>query len=356
MFPVASINIFINKNHTLSNTQDYKQFKSMVSSFIQREFSSTNIYDGIRITYFSSTKEEIGVIIFIIFAGIYQTYVNYEFIFKAIKKITEQYRNKLIKSDDTNLTSTVAIKSTEIIKPKEILSHLEKYFSRIVQENRDKYYDIDIDVESIANHSLKTLRENEYFLKCHRTTQLHDIDIKLWETRRALAFGLSLTSIVMLGVTLEECLKTVLKNNYEQQIRKSQTEANLSNLSKASSLAEEKYGDMQLYSLISALYEEKLIDEEERKHLLHIKDYIRNAFIHSDKSKIFSRNKSKVDVLKLDDNKIKYMETQELSMLQMSFAQGFFQKKLADENSKIIFYEIEEFIYKITKRFWDRWD
>ena len=53
--------------------------------------------------------------------------------------------------------------------------------------------------------------------------------------------------------------------------------------------------------------------------------------------------------------KIENVETQELSMVQMSFAQGFMQKKLADENAKIIFYEIKEFIYKISKRFWDKW-
>ena len=42
-------------------------------------------------------------------------------------------------------------------------------------------------------------------------------------------------------------------------------------------------------------------------------------------------------------------------MPQMSFAQGIMQKKLADENAKIIFYEIEEYIYKISNRFWDKW-
>ena len=357
MFPISNIILHLNKICKSDNLDFYNFIKQFITSEINNLFAESKVYEGIRITYYSPKKEEVGIIIFLRFFGIYQTELNYRIIYDIINEIVNSYKNKLIKMPEQDYTSLIAVKYFELIQIKEILLHLEKYYSKIIENTKDKLYDIDIDIEQIISNTTKSIKENELFLKCHRTTKFHDIDIKLWETRRALACELSLTSIVMLGVTLEECLKTVLKNNYEQEIRKTQQGANLTLLSEASLKAEEKYGDLQLYHLIVALHDEKFIDDEERKHLLHIKDYIRNAFIHSDKSKIFDINrKSDVTAFKLENNRIEYVETQELSMLQMSFAQGFMQKKLADENAKIIFYEIEEYIYKISKRFWDKWE
>jgi len=356
MFPIANINFFLNKVNQENNLDFYNSIKKSLSTNIEKDFSESEIYEGIRLTYYSSSKEEIWLIIFLKFVGIYQTEVNYRFINEVITKMIDSYKNTIIQDIEQKYSSEVVVKNYEIIKIKEIVSHLEKYYSKILENNRDKNYDIEVNVEQIINNTTNSIKQNEYFLRCHRTTKFHDIDIKIWETRQALACGLSLTAIVMLGVTLEECLKTVLKNDCEQQIRKTQNGANLSLLSEASLKAEEKFGELQLYKLIVALHEAKFIDEEEREHLLHIKDYIRNPFIHSDKSKIFDINrKSKVAAFKSVDNKIKYVETQELSILQMSFAQGIMQKKLADENAKIIFYEIEEYIYKISNRFWDKW-
>lgn len=356
MFPIANINLYLNKIVHKDNHEIYNYIKNSLSGNIEKDFSQTEIYEGIRITYYSRNKEEIGIVIFLKFVGIYQTEVNYRFIYEVITNILEAYKNKIIHDIEHNISCCISVKDFEIISIKEIILHLEKYYSRILEKQKDKHYDIDIDIEQIISNTTTSIKEHEYFLKCHRTTKFHDIDIKLWETRRALACGLSLTAIVMLGVTLEECFKTVLKNDYEHKIRKTQNGANLKLLSEASLKAEEKYGDLQLYHLIVALQDENYINDEERSHLLHIKDYIRNAFIHSDKSKIFDVNrKSNVSAFELVDNKIKYAETQELSMLQMSFAQGMMQKKLADENAKIIFYEIEEYIYEISNRFWTKW-
>lgn len=355
MFPIANINFYLNKSSQDNRLAFYNSVKLSLSNSIEKRFSESEIYEGICVTYYSPRLEEIGIIIFLRFVGIYQTEINYKFIYEVITKVTDSYKNKIVTDFEQKYSSKVAVKTTEIIKVKDIIQHLEKYYSKIAVKLKDELYDIDINVEQIIESTSNSIKQNEYFLKCHRTTKFHDIDIKMWETRQALACGLSLTSIVMLGVTLEECLKTVLKNNYEKQIIDTQFGESLNMLAEASIKAEEKYGDLQLYKLIVALYEEKFIDEEERKHLLHIKDYVRNAFIHSDKSKIFDKNiKGRVDTFKLVNDKTKHIETQELSMLQMSFAQGFMQKKLADENAKIIFYEIEEYIYKISKRYWDK--
>ncbi|NJD22997.1 MAG: hypothetical protein FIA82_10085 [Melioribacter sp.] len=357
MFPIANIKFYLNRIIQEDNLDFYNSIKSSLSSSIENDFSKTTVYEGIRLTYYCPSKDEIGIIIFLKFVGIYQTEINYRFIYEIISKIIDSYKNKSIQDIGEKYSSIVAVNYYELIQIKEIILHLEKYYSKILENTKDKHYDIDINIEQIINSTVNYIKQNEYFLKCHRTTKFHDIDIKIWETRQALACGLTLTAIVMLGVTLEECLKTVLKNDYEQQIRKTQTGASIQLLSDASLQAEEEFGDLQLYKLIVALYEAKYIDDAEREHLLHIKDYIRNAFIHSDKSKIFDKNrKGRVDVFRLVDHQIKHVETQQLSMLEMSFAQGFMQKRLADDNAKIIFYEIEEYIFTISNRFWKKWE
>lgn len=356
MFPIANIIFYFNKGNLINDPAFYVLIKEYLTSEIEKVFSETEVYEGIRLSYYCPNKEEIGVIVFLRFVGIYQTELNHRIVFSVVNNVIGAYKNKIIKDVEEKYESLIAIKSFEIIKTNEIIEHLEKYYSKIVQNTKDELYDIHVEVEQIIKDTVNNIKRNQYFLECHRTTKFHDIDIKIWETRQALASGLSLTAIIMLGVTLEECLKTVLKSDYEQQIRKKQSEASLSSLSTASLEAEEKYGDLSLYQLIVALQEANFINEEERRHLIHIKDYIRNAFIHSDKSKIFDANsKTSVTAFRLIDNKIEYVETKELSMLQMSFAQGIMQKKLATENAKLIFYEIEEYIYKISIRFWDKW-
>lgn len=208
MFPIANINFYLNNGNQENNLGFYNSMKKSLTTDIEKVFSESEIYEGIRLTYYCSNKEEIGLIIFLRFVGIYQTEMNYRFIYDVITKTIDSYKNKIIQDIKQKYTSLVAVKYYEIIKIKEIILHLEKYYSKILENTKDKLYDIDVDVEQIINNTTNSIKQNEYFLKCHRTTKFHDIDIKIWETRLALACGLSLTAIVMLGVTLEECLKT----------------------------------------------------------------------------------------------------------------------------------------------------
>lgn len=356
MFTISNIIFHINNDALKNEYEFFISIKNSLSSNIENRFSKLPIYEGIRLSYYNPKPEELGILIYIIFYGIFNTEFNYRQIYDEIESVMEEFKNKIVETKDKSYSSKIAVKSIELLPKNEILEHLEKYYSRIIEKTKDENYDINVNIDEISKRINESLYRHEYFLKCYRTTKFHEVDIKLWETRQVLACGLSLSAIVMLAVTLEECCKTVLKNDYEQQIRKTQKEANLETLGEASLKAEEKYGDLQLYSLIVALYENKFISEEERKRLLYIKDYIRNAFIHSDKSKIFdARKKSPVQLVKIENNNLVIKETRDLSMLEMSFAQGTMQKKIADENAKIIFYEIEEYIYKISNRFWNRW-
>ena len=56
---------------------------------------------------------------------------------------------------------------------------------------------------------------NEHFELLHqKQTDFHEVDIKRFETRQCVVFGLGISAIVMISVTLEECFKTLLKHHY----------------------------------------------------------------------------------------------------------------------------------------------
>ncbi|MCB9207565.1 MAG: hypothetical protein H6611_09720 [Ignavibacteriales bacterium] len=353
MIKIANIIFFLNKPK--SNIDNYNAFKICLTSQIENYFSNQNIYKAIRLSYYSDNDSELGIIIYLRFFGIYQTNINYEFIFDSIIEFKKSYSNKLVEDNGT-IYSRIAIKNYEIIPQPQIVNHLEKFLTYTLKDQRDENYDFEPSLKQIIENFAKSLKNNEYTLKCHRTTKFHDIDIKIWEARLALASGLTITSIIMISVSLEECFKIVLKSDSERKYHLENKKTNLENLGNASKMAEKKYGNMQLFELIKAIHKEEYINDEERAHLIYLKDYIRNAFIHSDKTKIFdSTEKMNVDLFRLEKDKIVHVEKKGLAISEMGIAHGMMQKKMADIHAKAIFYEVEDHIINITKRFWLKW-
>ena len=127
MFPVSNIIFYINKSNKSDNLDFYNFIKQFITSEINNLFAESKVYEGIRITYYCPNKEEVGIIIFLKFFGIYQTKLNYRIIYEVINKIVNSYKNKTIKIPGQEYTSLVAVKYFDSIKIKEILLHLEKY-------------------------------------------------------------------------------------------------------------------------------------------------------------------------------------------------------------------------------------
>ena len=93
--------------------------------------------------------------------------------------------------------------------------------------------------------------------------------------------------------------------------------------------------------LLKKCLKEELITEEEKNQLMEIKEYIRNAFIHSDKSKIFDPNiKGSVDSIKLEGGNLILKESKEYA-LALLFAHGILQKDLANKEAMNIFENVD---------------
>jgi len=195
---------------------------------------------------------------------------------------------------------------------------------------------------------------NERFNLLHqKQTGFHEIDIKRYETYQCVVFELGISAIVMISVTLEECLKTLLKYHYFFNNLPETPELNLEEWEKASLAAEDAFGTFKLHNAIQKARKENLIDENEENVLLEIKEFIRNAFVHSDKSKIFDeQSKTRVDAVKLEDGKIQHKGNRDMSILALNIAQGIAEKELANRESPRIVEQVDSIIVTICERFW----
>lgn len=192
------------------------------------------------------------------------------------------------------------------------------------------------------------------FLNLQHQTGFHEVDIKRFETKICVVVECGISAIVMVGVTLEEFLKCLLKNKFIAEKRDDSIEPSLDEIEKSRLAAEANFGFFKLHNAIEKCLKEELITEEEKNKLMDIKDNIRNAFVHSDKSKIFDdEEKGNVDAVKLEDGKLVVKESKEMNALSLFFAHGILQKELANAEARNVFEEVDELILQINDRFWE---
>lgn len=209
-------------------------------------------------------------------------------------------------------------------------------------------------VEDAVEHYSKKIKENFGFMNLQHQTGIDDVDIKRSETRICIVVGCGIAALVMVGVTLEEFLKTLLKYKFVSENRDNNIEPSLDESEKLSIDANSCYGLFTLHSAIEKCFKEGLITDEEKVQLMKIKEFVRNAFIHSDKSKIFDSNKKgNVELTLIDEGNFIYKENKMMSALGMIFVQGIIQKGIANNNAKRIFEEVDSLIITISTRFWE---
>jgi len=212
-------------------------------------------------------------------------------------------------------------------------------------------------VEEAVKYFTDKITAGFSFLNLQHQTGFHEVDIKRFETRICVVIDCGISAIVMVGVTLEEFLKSLLKYKFISENRDESVEPTLDELEKSSLAAESNFGFFKLHNAIEKCRAEELITEEEKSQLMEIKENIRNAFVHSDKSKIFDPNvKGEVTSVKFEDGTFVPKESKELSALALIFAQGILQKDLANKEAKSIFENVDSLILQISNRFWQNRD
>lgn len=216
---------------------------------------------------------------------------------------------------------------------------------------QEEYKPFDDEASAVRYYSQR-INDRFDFLR-QKQTGFHEVDIKRFEARQCVVFELGISAIVMISVTLEECLKTLLEYHYFYSNLEQTPGLDLAQWGKTSLEAEDAFGTFKLHNAIQKARKEDLITETEELQLLGIKDYIRNAFVHSDKSKMFDeQTKTRVDAIKFEDGTIKHKGSREMNILALNIAQGIAEKELANQESPRIFEQIDSIIVTICERFW----
>lgn len=218
---------------------------------------------------------------------------------------------------------------------------------------KDEVFKLFKDLEEAKEHFIEYLENNFEFLNYQIQSDIHEVDINRFEIRKCIVFEMGITALTMLGITLEEFLKTLLKfNSFKYSFDEN---SNLSTVAKDSKKAESDFGSMTLHNAIEKSLNEKIITKAEFDRLMDFKKFIRNAFVHSDKSKMFDDNEIKVDMVELKEGNFSKVENGAYTMTELFFAQGLGKKIAAEKSAKVIYENIDKLFIEISNRFWENY-
>ena len=310
-----------------------------------------------KVLYFDCTYSENGSLIItlkisILYLGVYQTSINYKYLYTFLVGIIEELKN--CKLTLNNFNSSIAVMSFDIVPPTKIKSIIEKSEAYILKENNEGKFTLFQNEDEIISSVTENIRTNFHFLNCHRATKFHEIDPKLIEARLCIAYGLNNTAIAMICIALEETVKTLLKYDYIEKNQNKDTKSTLTEIKNQSNKAQKVYGSKPLGDCIIEALKNNIITNEEKEQIHNINVNLRDAHIHSNKLKMFSSDKAEVVFLNSDSGNNEIVEKKLMTANDLIYIQGYLQFQLADIYAKDIFNQIEYIIFSICKRDWDK--
>ncbi|NMB80916.1 MAG: hypothetical protein GYA14_03780 [Ignavibacteria bacterium] len=354
---IGELNIFVNSRNPIfcdfSLTEREllsKEIQTLYESLIANNDAKNEIY--VEAVFSKSGDLVISMTLFVKFVSLYKNTIGYNKILRCLDYIIGEIKNKkIILNGNENIT--IAISKLNLASLSTAIKLFERSQAELLKENNNGNYNLFKSEEELNKFFNTKLSDNFFFVNCHRLTEIHEIDVKLMEARYCLALGLSLSSIAMLCITLEETLKSLLKYKLLKELSDKSTDGSkLEHMSRVSKAVQKKYGGKTLNSLILLSREKGIINDEEKKKFDELK-ILRDGHLHSDKSKIFSKNKAPVQLFSMEDGFPKLVEVRNMGMDELIFAKGVTQKHVLDRDAKFIFFEIEEHLITVCKRFWE---
>ena len=351
---IGEIKIFVN-SRKLTNCDFTIAERKTIGIEIQKLYDKELAkFEDKNLLYVECSISESGDLILVInifvqYEGLHSNISKYPKILEFLHTIVENYKGAIVNLNNEKFSS--AVMECNLASYSMALKLFERAESEMLKESFEGKFVLFDTENDLEKHFVGKIKENFHFINCHRLTGIHEVDIKMLESRYCLAMGFTQAALSMLFITAEEALKTILKYNLiKKRLGDSKEEPNLTEVGKVSSEAQKKYGSEPLGVCIKLAKEENIItDDEESKFKEMVK--LRDGYIHSDKSRIFSKNKFPVQLVKFEGNELKLVETKEMNMNELIFGQGLAQKNLSDREAKRIFLEVEEMIFSICGRF-----
>ncbi len=348
---IGTMKIYVNDyGQTIINEirkEIYNEFaKLFKSEYENSEYKKALYFD---LTYTENGDFIITLKINILYSGVYQTILNYSFIHPFLLNIIEEFKN--IKITTNNFSTLITVMASDIVSINNLKKIIEKSEAYLIRESNNGKFSLFQTEDEVISQVSKTIKDNFYFLNCHRKTKFHEIDPKVIEARLCIAYGLYNASITMIIIALEETLKTILKYDYFNKYLQLDKERSLEEIKALTQKAQKKFGSLPLSKCISNALNNNLITGDEESLLKNINEKLRSAHFHSDKSKMFSNDKTEVTFFNNSAGPIKKVESKNMSPNDLIFIQGYLQYFLAEKNAKYIFNEIEDLVFTITTRY-----
>jgi len=124
--------------------------------------------------------------LYVKYIGLHPNLKDYPEVFEFIKFIVEEFSNAVLQLNDTE-SFKIAVFNQNVAPYHIAIKLFEKAEAELMKGKNDNKYVLFENEESLKKHFSDRLVENFEFINCHRTTGLHEVDIKLLESRYSVA-------------------------------------------------------------------------------------------------------------------------------------------------------------------------
>lgn len=148
---------------------------------------------------------------------------------------------------------------------------------------------IDTQVDKIEGDYYIAIRE-----ACRNPFKSPELETIKYQICRCIVFGLYIAAMTLLNHLLEKALKILLA--YNDQLNLPRTKEH-----KAFEFIEEqkicwaRYNSKNLWENIDTAFKKELIDDNQKKILIEMKDNFRNSYAHSDREKMYKEDSTEVE-------------------------------------------------------------
>ena len=182
--------------------------------------------------------------------------------------------------------------------------------------------------------------------------QWPNLDPVRHEAALSVMFGLFQAGITLTNHLLESLLKlaVIIESSGPEEREESPKGHSVDSFMKDYEEAKDKYGDENLHNNIGTAYSLGLIDEDQKETLHEIREKLRNAYSHADKSKTFGDLTIPVQSAQLEEGELKVGQRSEPKVADLLVGQGIIQAKQAEATAPEYFLYIDSLAREIREK------
>ncbi len=172
------------------------------------------------------------------------------------------------------------------------------------------------------------------------------------EAALSVMLGLFQAGITLTNHLLESLLKlaVIIESSDPEEREENPKDHSIDSFMKDYEEAQDKYGDENLHNNIGKAYSLGLIDDDQKETLHEIREKLRNAYGHADKSKTFGDLTIPVQSAHLDEGKLKVGQRSEPKVADLLVGQGIIQAKQAEATAPEYFLYIDSLAREIREK------